>query len=201
MEIDKLHPIENKPNQSRREFVASTSALILSGTLLLQGCARSSSSHSSARLGTRQPSKSKMSVTPLSYNASEGLAKLNAIRKKHLLPKFRVDPRLQKAAQDYANLMGTRGLYGHEIGPGTDFKSRIYAVGYNNSSGENIGVGYRSIDDALEGWMNSSGHRKNMLKRQYTLAGLAYGFNTSGINSRYTHYWVLIMGKADRAYS
>ncbi len=122
MKIDKLCPIENNPDPSRREFVASTSALILSGTLLLQGCARSSSSHSSARLATRQPSQSKMSVTPIDYNASEGFAKLNAIRKKHLLPKFRIDPRLQKAAQDYANLMGARGLYGHEIGPGTDFR-------------------------------------------------------------------------------
>ncbi|MCP4185023.1 MAG: CAP domain-containing protein [Hyphomicrobiales bacterium] len=201
MKLDKQSISENRAKRSRREFVASASALILSGSLLLQGCARSSSSHSSARLATRQPSHSKISVIPLDYDASEGFAKLNAIRTKHLLPEFRVDPRLQKAAQDYANLMGTRGLYGHEIGPGTDFKSRIHAVGYNNSSGENIGVGYRSIDDALEGWMNSSGHRKNMLKRRYTLAGLAYGFNTSGINPRYTHYWVLIMGKADRAYS
>ena len=189
------------PDPSRRDFVVSTTALFLSGPLLLQGCARSSSSHSSARLATRQPSKAELSVTPLAYNGAEGFTKLNAIRKKHLLPKFRTDPRLQKAAQDYANLMGSRGLYGHEIGPGTDFKSRILAVGYNNSSGENIGVGYRSIDDALVGWMNSPGHRKNMLKRQYTLAGLAYGFNTSGINPRYTHYWVLIMGKADRAYT
>jgi len=199
MKNDQLSVSGSKYVQSRRQFVASTSLMLLSGSLLLQGCARSSSSHSSARVGTRQTSPSKMSARPLNYNASEGFAKLNAIRTKHLLPRFQIDPRLQKAAQDYANLMGSKGLYGHEIGPGTDFKSRIYAAGYNNSSGENIGVGYRSVDDALEGWMNSSGHRKNMLKRKYTVAGLAYGFNTSGINPRYTHYWVLIMGKADRA--
>ena len=127
-----------------------------------------------------------------------GFGKLNAIRRKHRLATFTNDRRLQKAAQDYANLMGARGLYGHEIGPGTDFKTRIFAVGYNHSAGENIGVGYNSIDKALIGWLDSPGHRKNMLKPQYTLAGLAYGFNTSGKNPRYTHYWVLIMGKDDQ---
>jgi uncharacterized protein YkwD len=201
MKNQKLLFTNNQPDQTRRQFIGATSIMALSGMVLLQGCVRSSSSHSSSRLGMQQPSASQITVQPLNYDANEGFAKLNAVRTKHFLPRFQVDPRLQKAAQDYANLMGSRGLYGHEIGPGTDFKSRILKVGYNNSSGENIGVGYRSIDDALEGWMNSSGHRKNMLKRQYTVAGLAYGFNTSGRNPRYTHYWVLIMGKPDRTYS
>jgi len=35
--------------------------------------------------------------------------------RKHWLPEFVMDERLQKAAQDYANLMGERGLYGHRI--------------------------------------------------------------------------------------
>jgi len=43
--------------------------------------------------------------------------------------------------------------------------------------------------------MDSPGHRKNMLRTRYNLAGLAYGFNTSGRNPQYTHYWVLILGK------
>ena len=148
-----------------------------------------------------EPKRSPSKPVPLHYDATAGFGKLNAIRKKHRLAIFQNDRRLQKAAQDYANLMGARGLYGHEIGPGTDFKTRIFAVGYNNSAGENIGVGYNSIDKALIGWLDSPGHRKNMLKRQYTLAGLAYGFNTSGKNPRYTHYWVLIMGKDDGVYS
>ncbi|MGB7334870.1 MAG: CAP domain-containing protein [Salaquimonas sp.] len=177
---------------TRRQVVASGSALLFSGSAsLLSGCAKGSSSHAGRRL------RSEVSATRLQFDVREGFAKLNKIRRKHWLPELRKDDRLQKAAQDYADLMGSRGLYGHEIGPGTDFKTRIFAVGFDNSAGENIGVGYGSVDEALIGWMESSGHRKNMLKSGYTIAGLAYGFNTSGINPRYTHYWVLIMGKDD----
>ena len=159
------------------------------GVLSLSGCARGSSSHAGRR------SASEVSAQPLNFDVREGFAKLNKIRRKHWLSGFEMDPRLQKAAQDYANLMGSRGLYGHEIGPGTDFKTRIFAVGFDNSAGENIGVGYGSVEEALRGWLDSPGHRKNMLKSRYNLAGLAYGFNTSGRNPRYTHYWVLIMGQ------
>ncbi len=176
---------------SRRDVVAGGSALLVSSFLLLAGCANGSSSHAGRR------ARSEVSATPLQFDVTEGFAKLNKIRRKHWLSEFRQDVRLQKAAQDYADLMGSRGLYGHEIGPGTDFKTRIFAVNFKESSGENIGVGYGSVDEALLGWLDSPGHRKNMLKSRYSLAGLAYGFNTSGINPRYTHYWVLIMGKSD----
>ncbi len=175
---------------SRRDVIGAGSLLLL-GSVALSGCSNGSSSHAGRRL------RSEVSATPLQFDVRDGFAKLNKIRRKHWLPDFQRDERLQKAAQDYADLMGSRGLYGHEIGPGTDFRSRIFAVGFDNSSGENIGVGYGSVDEAIQGWLDSPDHRRNMLKSGYTLAGLAYGFNTSGINPRYTHYWVLIMGKDD----
>jgi uncharacterized protein YkwD len=168
----------------------------LSAVAALQGCVTGNSSH---RKNRQSPSAT--TATRLQFDFADGFNKLNAIRRRNLLPEFQNDPRLQKAAQDYANLMGSRGLYGHEIGPGTDFKSRILAAGFNNSSGENIGVGYSSVDKALKGWLKSPSHRKNMMKRNYNLAGLAYGFNTSGKNPRYTHFWVLNVGKAGRRYS
>lgn len=192
-----------KPLCSRRQVSIFGITALLSGVLLLQGCASSGLSYTPPRPGklpNNKRARSQISEVPLNFNVREGFEKLNAIRAKRLLPQFRQDRRLQKAAQDFANLMGSKGLYGHDIGRGTDFKSRIFAVGYDNSSGENLGVGYRSIDEALEGWLKSPDHRRNMLKPNYTLAGLAYGFNTSSRNPRYTHYWVLIMGQAEKAY-
>ena len=100
-----------------------------------------------------------------------------------------------QAAQTHADLMGTTGRFGHEFGPSTKFKRRIFAAGFDNSAGENIGVGYTSIDAAIEGWMNSPGHRKIMLKPNYTLGGIAYARNTSGKNPRFQHFWVLIVGE------
>jgi len=181
-----------------RRDVMSTGSLMALGSLAavgitLSGCAKGPSSGTSTHAGRR--ARSEVSANALQFDVRDGFAKLNRVRRKHWLGELQQDPRLQKAAQDYANLMGSRGLYGHEIGPGTDFKSRIFAVGFDNSAGENIGVGYGSVDEALQGWMESPGHRKNMLRSRYNLAGLAYGFNTSGRNPRFTHYWVLILGR------
>jgi len=177
---------------TRRQVIAAGPVMLISGAALLTGCAKGVSTHAGRRLRTEVPSSA------LQFDVRDGFARLNKIRRKHWLPEFVQDPRLQKAAQDYADLMGSRGLYGHEIGPGTDFKTRIFAVGFNNSAGENLGVGYGSIDEAIQGWIDSPPHKKNMLKAKYTMAGLAYGFNTSGQNDRYTHFWVLIMGADDR---
>jgi hypothetical protein len=194
-------PVTTKPLCSRRQVSISGFRALLSGILFLQGCASGGSSYTPpepGKLPKNMRARSQVSAVPLNFDVGEGFEKLNAIRANRLLPQFRQDPRLQRAAQDYANLMGTKGLYGLDIGPGTDFRSRIFAVGYDNSSGENLGVGYRSIDEALAGWLKSPDHKRNMMKPNYTLAGLAYGFNRSGKNPRFTHYWVLIMGQAEK---
>lgn len=183
------HRIQRIGLDPSRRRIISAGAMLLLGTASVTGCARGSSSHAGRR------SRDQVSATPIFFDKRDVFAKLNRIRRKHLLPEFLPDPRLEKAASDYAALMGKRGLYGHEIGPGTDFKSRILKAGFDGSAGENIGVGYGSIDEALQGWLDSSDHRKIMLKRRYTLAGLGYGFNTSGRNPSYTHFWVLIVGQ------
>lgn len=134
-------------------------------------------------------------ITPVGFEADTALAKINNVRRRHFLQTFRADPRLMRAAANHAELMGRIGLFGHEFGPETKFKRRIFAVGFNNSAGENIGVGYRSMDEAIEGWMNSPEHRKIMLKRHYNVSGVAYAPNTSGKNPQYTHFWVMIAGK------
>jgi uncharacterized protein YkwD len=172
---------------TRRAVIAAGSLALLSGCSLLGGTG--ASTHAGRRLRTVAD------TMPLNFEPASGLDAVNRERKKRLLPAMHIDARLQEAAQRHADRMAATGLYGHEIGPGTDFQSRIYEVGFTNSSGENIGVGYGSVDDAIQGWLDSPPHRKNMLKANYNAAGIAYAFNTSGKNPRYTHFWVLIMGK------
>lgn len=128
------------------------------------------------------------------FDANISMAKINQVRKKHFLPAFKFDQRLMAAAQRHADLMGSSGKFGHEFGPSTEFKKRIFAVGFSNSAGENLGVGYQSIEAAIDGWLNSPGHRKILLKRNYSLGGIAYASNTSGKSPRLNHFWVLIVG-------
>jgi uncharacterized protein YkwD len=88
------------------------------------------------------------------------------------------DPRLQAAAQAHANDMATRGYFSHTSLDGRSPAQRVRAAGYPSSYiGENIAWGYRDWNAAITGWMNSAGHRANLLRREYQDIGL-------GLNDR-----------------
>ena len=53
------------------------------------------------------------------------------------------------------------------------------------AAGENIAYGQRSAEQVMEGWMNSSGHRANILNAQYTAIGVGVYRSASG-----TLHWV-----------
>jgi len=163
----------------------------LAGAVALSGCVGTLGIGESSHAG-RKPSNG---VEPLDFEPKDGLAAVNSTRRKFLLGAFEADERLQKAAQNHADLMAATGNFGHEFGPGTEFVQRIAAVGFNGSAGENLGVGYRSVEDAVQGWLDSPKHREIMLRANYDLAGIAYAFNHSGKNPKRTHYWVLVVGK------
>ena len=65
---------------------------------------------------------------------------------------------------------------------------------FDGSAGENLGVGYASVDRAIQGWLDSPKHREILLKRRFDLGGVAYAYNHSGRNERYTHFWVMVAG-------
>ncbi len=175
---------------SRRETIRS--ATIVFAGAVMSGCSGIFGGADSDKDERRVESNGE---TPLVFNASSGLSKVNEVRRNFALKPFASDPNLQKAAQTHADLMARTGKYGHEIGAGTQFPKRLAAAGFDGSAGENLGVGYRSVEDAIEGWLDSPEHRKILLRRNFDRAGFAYSFNRSGRNPRYTHFWVLLAGR------
>ena len=59
-----------------------------------------------------------------------------------------------------------------------------FGISYR-SAGENIAKGYRTVDAVMKGWMNSSGHRANILSSSYTQLGVGYCIDSAG-----NGYWV-----------
>ncbi|MGI9399971.1 MAG: CAP domain-containing protein [Rhizobiaceae bacterium] len=175
---------------SRR--MAINIAIVNSVGYMASGC---SGIFGSSKSDSDKNQRSSNGEKPLIFNPSTGLMKVNETRAKFGLPPFTSDPNLQNAAQTHADLMARTGNYGHEIGPGTKFPQRLEAAGFDGSAGENLGVGYGSIEDAIEGWLDSPKHRKILLRRNFDRAGIAYSFNQSGRNPRYTHFWVLLAGR------
>ncbi len=55
--------------------------------------------------------------------------------------------------------------------------------------GENIAVGYPTAAAVMKGWMNSSGHRKNILNKSFTRIGLGLATSEDGAK-----YWVQDFG-------
>ncbi|XVV00245.1 CAP domain-containing protein [Actinosynnema sp. CA-248983] len=96
-----------------------------------------------------------------------------------------VDGRAQSAAQSHADDMAARDYYDHVSPEGRDVGDRLDAAGYPwRRVAENIHKGPTTPEDAMRDWMNSSGHRANILNCE--LHDLGVGVNPNG------HYWVQV---------
>jgi uncharacterized protein YkwD len=111
---------------------------------------------------------------------SRVLGELNAIRRAHGLAPLRLSRPLSTAAEVHSRAMGTFGFFGHSSRDGSAFWKRVqryYAQGgYGSwSVGENLLWSTTGLDAAraLELWMASPGHRKNILTARWREIGLA----------------------------
>ncbi len=92
------------------------------------------------------------------------LAEINAVRAaKGKAPLVR-SAQLDQAAQGHACWMSQTGTFSHEGAGGSMPRRRIYATGYHTMlSAENIAWGQKSAREVMQAWMESDGHRRNIL--------------------------------------
>jgi uncharacterized protein YkwD len=84
----------------------------------------------------------------------------------------KVDDRVVKAAQGHSADMAARNYFSHTTPEGVDFAERMRAAGYPSPGGENIAKGQRSAEQVMNSWMNSDGHRRNILNCGFTTIGV-----------------------------
>jgi uncharacterized protein YkwD len=108
------------------------------------------------------------------------LVELNTIRRRHGLVPLRLSSPLSAAADAHSRAMGTYGFFAHESRDGTVFWERVKRFyvpgGYDSwSVGENLlwSSGQLSAPRALQLWMSSPGHRKNILTSRWREIGLS----------------------------
>lgn len=68
---------------------------------------------------------------------------------------------------------------------------------YSSAMGENIAAGYSTPASVMNGWMNSSGHRANILSTNNWEIGVGYATQSG---STYTRYWTQDFGKRSGVY-
>jgi uncharacterized protein YkwD len=88
---------------------------------------------------------------------------------------LRTNSALTRAADAHASDMVVNHYFDHNSQDGRSPFDRMKAAGFSGGAmAENIAVGYSSAAAVVEGWMNSSGHRKNILNCTYTMIGIGY---------------------------
>ncbi len=122
----------------------------------------------------------------VSYEQSEVLRLVNIERAKAgLQPLEMADPDLVAAAQERAEELPTK--FSHTRPNGSSCFTALTEHGVKSSKrAENIAAGQKTPEAVVNSWMNSSGHRANILNPRYRKIGIGYCQTDSG----YGHYWV-----------
>ncbi|MFF8432094.1 sigma-70 family RNA polymerase sigma factor [Streptomyces sp. NPDC016566] len=88
---------------------------------------------------------------------------------------------LEKAAQAHSDDMAARNFFDHTNPDGADPGQRITAAGYRWSTyGENIAMGQQTPQSVMDSWMNSPGHRANILNCSFKEIGVGVHKGSGG---------------------
>jgi len=108
-----------------------------------------------------------------------------------------IDQNLDEAADLHSQSMAVDDFFSHTGEDGTEPWDRAKNAGYETGYvGENIAIGYGTPKAVVDGWINSPGHRANMLNANYNEIGIGYYYlqnDTGDIN--YNSYWTQVFGK------
>jgi uncharacterized protein YkwD len=154
---------------TRRGFLVAGAAAVLSGCSSVGGMAGTGGATTPAVL----------SVVSIS-------SAINRTRKHYGAKALVYNRVLEKAARNHAELMASRHQISHTLG-GT-LRQRVNAVDYHGAVGENLAVGYDTLEGAIDGWLKSPGHRSTLLNTRFSEFGLAAASDGKKV------YWAFIAG-------
>jgi len=183
------------PARITRNFIAVAAA---TATLLVPAAAhaKSPAKHHTAKanvaLGDKRPAPkahvaqtcANTDVMPTSANVELVRAAIlclhNQIRAQNNLPLLKDNLKLRKASSGHSSDMVDEGYFDHTSPAGETFVDRILGSGYAKKTdgwtlGENLAWGTGDLSTAngvMNAWMNSAGHKANILKRSYKEIGI-----------------------------
>ena len=133
--------------------------------------------------GKKDTCKVTVKSTAKWINANEAYTHLNNYRKGAKVGTLKKDANLEKIAKIRAEEMAKSGKFSHTRPNG---QSGLTLIKGNVHKGENIAKGQKTPAEVTKAWYNSTGHRANMLNKNFTKVGIA-AFVYNG-----TVYWVQI---------
>ncbi|MDV2999456.1 MAG: hypothetical protein N5P05_001062 [Chroococcopsis gigantea SAG 12.99] len=132
------------------------------------------------------PGESNPAQCRVPQKAAEVIKLTNGVRGQKNLKPLQVNCQLYEAAQKHTLDMLKAKKISHKGSDNSTLATRIQRVDYQYSVvGENVASGQRSASEVVKDWMNSAGHRKNILNPEFTEIGVGYANN----------YWTQVFGK------
>lgn len=119
------------------------------------------------------PSPPQQPGSPDPAQAAEVVRLVNQFRDDMGCDPLKVDSRLTKAAQEHSTDMAQHNYFDHTSQDGRTFDQRIRTAGYQSPAAENIAKGQTSAQEVMRSWMQSDGHRRNILNCRYSTIGVA----------------------------
>ena len=113
-------------------------------------------------------------------------ALISDFRGQHQEGRVKSDATLNRIAQDQANAMAAKGKMDHDVLGA--FSSRVAPANAGRAA-ENIAYGYDSFPKTLDQWINSSGHRKNLLMHEAERVGVASAKSSADGRT----YWAMVI--------
>ncbi len=132
-------------------------------------------------------------VTPPNVNAlaSEIASGLNSSRRANGQSALQFNRDLGQAAMAHACDMMVNDFFDHQGSDRSTVQRRVRATGYTDClEAENIAWGYPRAAQIITGWMDSPGHRRNMLHPRVEEFGIGITQGAKG------PYWVLVLGRS-----
>lgn len=123
---------------------------------------------------------------------SQLLAEMNAARAKHGVAPLRLSTVLARPARQHSVYLARTGKLDHDGADGKPFYVRLYKAGFSRRKavGENLGMSSGCATDLsktmVEMWLDSPGHRKNLLSKNFRVVGLAIVAAPNCSNTVYT---------------
>jgi uncharacterized YkwD family protein len=124
---------------------------------------------------TEQPAQAEAQNSQLSQFEQQVVELTNQERAKQGLPALKVDTELSKVAREKSKDMQAKNYFSHTSPTyGSPFDMmKQFGIEYS-SAGENIAMGQPSPEEVVKAWMNSDGHRKNIMSSDFTHIGVGY---------------------------
>lgn len=132
-------------------------------------------------------------ITPaVNVTPAEMVAEINAVRKQNGSKPLVFSSTLARVASNQAHAMVSHDQLSHNFGPGEDLRDRATLAGYHGPIGENVAAGQTTLEETLQDWLNSAGHRYTLLSDMWTSVGMVVMSGRSG--SKYGVFWAADFG-------